>query len=33
LGIRALIVVFAILGSLAFMAVQAIWVRRVSGRW
>ena len=33
LGIPALIVVFAILGSLAFMAVQAIWVRRVSGRW
>jgi hypothetical protein len=33
LGIPALIVVFAIIGGLLLMAVQAVWVGRVSGRW
>jgi hypothetical protein len=32
-GITAVTIVFAIAGTLVVMAAQAIWVRRVSGRW
>ena len=32
-GITAVIIVFAIAATLIVMAAQAIWVRRVSGRW
>jgi hypothetical protein len=33
LGIVAAIVVFAVAATLIVMAAQAIWVRRISGRW
>ena len=33
LGIVAVIVVFAVAATLIVMAAQAIWVRRISGRW
>jgi hypothetical protein len=32
-GITAVIITFAIAATLVVMAVQAVWVRRVSGRW
>jgi hypothetical protein len=32
-GIPAVIIVLAIVAALVFMAGQAIWVRRLSGRW
>jgi hypothetical protein len=32
-GITAVIITFAIAATLIVMAAQAIWVRRVSGRW
>jgi hypothetical protein len=32
-GVFAVIIVFAIAAALVVMAAQAIWVRRVSGRW
>ena len=33
LGIAAVILTFAIAATLIVMAAQAVWVRRVSGRW
>lgn len=33
LSVPALIIVFGIIGGLLTMAVQAVWVHRVSGRW
>ena len=33
LSLPALIIVFGIIAGLLAMAVQAVWVRRVSGRW
>ena len=32
-GITAVVITFAIAATLIVMAAQAIWVRRVSGRW